>query len=195
MKLLSPSDLLHLAVAAAVLYLFWADPLGSAPFAVLTFGASIIVVKSIKFGVRAVARFCGIDGKDAFWRRPAAAGRGPESPGFPSAHTSHVGTLFASLALRGGLGHIAALAASTLPTIAMAAARVGDEKHTVLQTVAGGMLGPPLGLAIHDCIAFFLLEDNTLPSWVAGVAFAGGVIHFLRDLGPKLLKAIRPLPM
>ncbi|CAE8667640.1 unnamed protein product, partial [Polarella glacialis] len=125
------------------------DPRGAGPLAVCSFGATSITVKLLKRAVSACARFSGIDGPLAFWRRPAAAGRAPDSPGFPSGHTASAGSVAAFVAAYAGWPLTLAAALAAVPTLAMACARVGDSKHTRLQTAAGALLGPPLGLALH----------------------------------------------
>ncbi|KAL1520846.1 hypothetical protein AB1Y20_022407 [Prymnesium parvum] len=153
------SRLLHAALAVGTAYLVVTDPFRLGAGTALTFVFTQSCIKTMKSLIANVATACGNDGHDAFWRRPAACGR--ESPGFPSAHTANVGALSLFVVRVIGVQQWYAL----LPMLLMAAGRLSDQNHTFLQTLAGCVCGPLLGVTAHKLALLMGIFDTPSPVW------------------------------
>ena len=135
----------HLLLAAATLYHVVCDPFGLGTCIFLVFGFSQLCVKIIKHACKHFALAFGYGGPAAFWRRPPNSPRPPDSPGFPSSHTSNCASISLFIALETGRSPMWAVAL----TFAMAMGRMRDNSHTWPQTIAGVMIGPLLGAGAH----------------------------------------------
>jgi len=151
--------------------------------------------QALKHGSKKIAIASGVNGEDAFWRRPSACGRGEGSPGFPSAHTSNCGAISTFWSLQfWNAGASLALPASL--TLMMAAGRMSDGNHTALQTVAGVLLGPLLGGAADLITRHYSLGQEPLASslgWhtTTVVCVVAAFVYLWRHSGPVWLASWR----
>lgn len=160
------SSALHAAVALSVAYLAVREPYRLGATIALTFLFAYSSIKLIKCSTARIATAVGYSAADAFWRRPPACGR--SSPGFPSAHTANVGALCVFIALATGW-HVGC---ALLPMVLMAAGRLSDQNHTLLQTLAGCCCGPILGFTAHEVALNLGILSVTPPDWWPPVATA-----------------------
>jgi membrane-associated phospholipid phosphatase len=186
------SALCHFLLALAVAYHVVASPFGTGTRSILCFFFSQVCVKGIKLLSKRGAVALGNDGPGAFWRRPPNSPRREGSAGFPSSHTSNTASISLFIALDAGWSPLWAAAL----TFAMAAGRMSDNSHRPLQTVAGLVIGPALGLAARLAMSPSWLDVEALEDtfrWRLGcvLVLVAGALFLLLHTVPIWLAAFR----